>query len=210
MAEGDLSRLKIAKKTYVFDTRRKYTASKSFMQKKKAETPAEELKEKLKQMLSRKPTLGSEKEGKKPSEKSPEPTPYSSPLSSTTRMLLIVMGVVLGFIILGGVYIGFVLGTAPPEPQKIPMPDIFEGSFASKVTDSEVISYAKNDRVSRSAYLLVDYSSANLSQLNFTAELFLQRPASQAFLLDYARDSADNYPVFRKKLFEGMQKQGYP
>ena len=52
-------KLRISKKAYVFDVKRKYAATRSFSVKKKPETPAEELKEELQARLKgKKPLAG--------------------------------------------------------------------------------------------------------------------------------------------------------
>ncbi|VVB99007.1 Uncharacterised protein [uncultured archaeon] len=208
MADKDtLSRLKISKKTYVFDTRRKYAASRNFLLKKKPENTADELKEKLSGIFSKKGETEKEEKASL-AVKQAQSAQAGGGISGTTRTILIIGLVVALFVVLGALYVGYVIGSAPPVAASVPRPDVFGGYYASSIAKSEVISVAENDRTGRSVYALVDYGSQNLSELNFTASVYAQRPTTQVFLLDYPRDSADSYPVFRKRFLDGLPKIG--
>lgn len=203
----DLSRLRIAKKAYVFDTRRKFAASRSFAVKKKPETPAEDIKQNVMAALAglrgKKPPSGEKKPAAKPSGPAQKKAPSFSLMK--TALLVLVL-----FVAGAGLFIMLKLGEAAPQQQLEHPEDFFSGSYDYSVADSRVLTVGAIDRPQRSAYLLVSYQSANLSALNFTASIFADHPSSQVFLLDYARDGADSYPTFRKEFLSGLSSAGLP
>ena len=197
----DLSRFKIAKKAYVFDTRRKFAATRNFAVKKKAETRAEDIKQNLGSMLAMlrgKKAAGETKAAAGPAQKK---APASSPLKIAAIVVLL-------FIVAGGLFVMLQLGDAQPQQQVQYPQNFFSASYDYSVADSRVLSVAQGGKTQRAGYFLVSYRSANLSALNFSAVLYSDHPSSQVFLLDYARDGADSYPTFRKELLSGLSAAG--
>jgi hypothetical protein len=203
--KGGMLKLKIAKKAYVFDVKKKFSISKNFLVKKK-EASAEDMKEQLLSIFSRKKP--DEAQARQASAaKAAAAKPSTATKSTAIRTIALV---VLLLVILGG---GFVLlrlvsvSVAPPQAAK---PNVFSGSLDFNVQDYEVLSTLQGDSPMRVGYFLVSYAGGNLTALNLSARIFSERPATQAFLLNYAREGADTYPVFRRQLIESMRSEGIP
>ena len=217
MAVDNLSKLKIAKKAYVFDTRRKFAATQNFVVKKKPENAAEDLKANVMALFAKKkPTDAAVAAGAIAGKKTPEKSAgepaaqqpaIKGPLLSPLLMAIIVVAVlVLG----GGLFLMFKLGEVQMGAQGPPAKHVFGGAYDYTVMQSRVLSIGSIEKPERAAYFLLDYGSANLSYMNFTANLYSDHPPSQVFLLDYTRNGADSYPVFRKELLSGLASAGLP
>ena len=201
---GGLSRLKIAKKAYVFDVRKKYAVTKNFTLKKKAETPAEEIKENLEAIFG-KSRLGQKMEKKlAPLQQMP---PAASSASAATKTAAVVAGLaLLAFLIWLGLTIYSLSGSEEAAAMRS---SIFAGNYTFTIAQSDLLSVMPESTPVRSPYFLVRYSSQNLSFLNFSVKLYLEKPPSQVFLLDHSREgSEESYPMFRKRLLEGLREQG--
>lgn len=201
--EKGMLKLKIAKKAYVFDVRRKYAVSRNFVMKKKAENPADDIKDHLREIFSK----------KKPQPKGqPQPSganpPKTSSSSATSTLVKSMAALALLVLLAGAAFVAiFMLGAkiAPPSNAK---PQTFEGSYNFSIEDTDIVSVLENDKPLRVAYFLAKYSTANISGVNITAKVFSSRPTTQVFLLDYAREGADAYAVFRKHLMQGVREAG--
>lgn len=209
MADGKdgMMRLKIAKKAYVFDTRKKFAATQNFMLRKKTESPAEDIKQNVMSLLQKKkPT---EEEGRRAQARAAAaPAPVKSgPFISPLKMAIFVL---IALVVAGGLYVMLQLGSIEQQAGAAAKPNVFSGSYDFSVADSRLLSVSQGEKIQRDAYFLVSYRSANLSGMNFSAYLYPTRPASQVFLLDYAHDGADSYPSFRKGLLSGLESSGLP
>ncbi len=203
MVEKDkLLKLKISKNAYVFDVRRKYNAKRSFRVKKKPDTPFDDLKGTALSLLKKK------KQEKKQEKKPKAPLGAKLPESPKSAIAKTAAIVVLIFILLGAAFVWLMLQGPGAGPEEIEAPDVFSGSFGYSIEQSMVLSSSQEDELSRSAYFLVDFDARNLGGLNFSASVFSQKPSVQVFLLDYARDSADSYPVFRRNLIDKLKENG--
>ena len=202
--EGGVLKLKIAKKAYVFDVRKKYSVSRNFLMKKKAETPTDDIKAFLSGIFSRKKLPQASAGGKLPAASVPSP-----PSSSPTGTLVKSMGIAaLIMLLAGAAFVGFfMLGGKPVAPPQ-GRPNSFGGSYNFSVHSSEVVSVLDKDSTSRIAYFLIEYSSANLTSLNISVRVLGARPTTQVFLLDYAREGADAYATFRKTLMDNVRAAG--
>ncbi|MCX8175019.1 MAG: hypothetical protein N3E51_02335 [Candidatus Micrarchaeota archaeon] len=205
MAEerGGLARLKIAKKAYVFDVRKKYSLSRTFQLKKSPQTPQEQLKEAVGSLFERKKKPEGQQEAAQPV------SPSVSPPDAVASAIKTAAFVALLFVVGGFIFLWMQLsaaGTGGSPPQR---PEVFSGSYDYFVSDAEILSVAQEDRIGRSFFLLVEYWAENLSSLNFSASIYPTAPTTQVFLLDYAREGDDCYPAFRKSLFEGMPQSGF-
>lgn len=196
-------KLKIAKKAYVFDVRKKYSVSRNFVMKKKAENPADDMKERLRGIFSRKKAL--QKEQPQPSSAKLPPAPPSSPTSTLVKSMAALALLVL---LAGAAFVAFFMLGAKVAPPANSKPRAFEGSYNFSVEETDVVSVLQNDKPLRVAYFLAKYSTANISSINITAKVFSSRPTTQVFLLDYAREGADAYSVFRKHLMQGVREAG--
>lgn len=207
--KSDLSRLRIAKKAYVFDVRRKYALNRQFAVKKKAETPAEDIKDQLLELLRKKPPTEKE-ERDTASAKAQSAAPQARGPSAKTSIALFGVLVVLFFLIASAVYVMIKIGSYGPEAAPAQKPNVFSGDYGFSAKQSDLLSAPFGDGVGRAAYLRIEYSSKNVSQLAFAVKLLGARPATQAFLLDYAREGADSYPVFRRYLLDSLRQRGLP
>ncbi len=192
--DENLRKLKISKKAYVFDVKKKFAANRNFLLKKKAETPAEDIKQQVEEFFRKKPdkgAFGGQGAGAKGK-------------GSSSTAIFTVAAVFLLFLLGGMAFVLWKVSAVPSGTSEAPTTSSFVGKYGFSVRDADFITATVKDSVQRQAYLLLDYSSDKLTSLNFTLRLYSMRPTTQVFLLDYARDSADNYPVFRKRLLDGL------
>ena len=196
-----LKRLKISKKAYVFDVKKKFAVSRNFLLKRKPETPAEDIKAQIEDFFKKKPGQQKSQAG------IPLPRPGKA---STFTAVATVLAVVLLFIIGGIVYVMWNINAPPSGTSQAPTELSFIGKLAVSVREADIITATVNNNVQREAYALLDYSTEHVMSMNFTLKAYSRRPTTQVFLLDYARDSADNYPVFRQRLLDGLAQQQIP
>jgi len=203
-----LSKLRITKKAYVFDLRKKYAVSRNFLLKKEAETPAEDIKQQLQAFFKKKSSQA--KEGEKnraalaAAADSKEAKPASSPLTVIATVMIVILLAVLG----GAAFVIWKLGAADAGQQPVLHQQAFSGSFDYSIKQMEMISAPEGDPPARIAYYLIDYSADSLSSLKFRSRFYSQKPSTQVFLLDYAREGADAYPVFRRQLLDSLRSKG--
>ncbi|MEM4348628.1 MAG: hypothetical protein QXN37_03605 [Candidatus Anstonellaceae archaeon] len=197
MAEETL-KMKIAKKAYVFEVKKRFEAKKFFAIKKKPETPAEDLKERLSRLFKKSPTAQQQSQQK------------GSPTPSLSSIILPTVGIV--FLIFLGVFAFVLLPFLSQEPQAtLPQqPSKFSGSLSFRLEDWMVLSTDVGEENSNSAYFLISYQASNLSSLNFSAVLYQSFPPTQVFILDYPKDSASSFPSFKKSLTEILAKHDIP
>ncbi|MFA6490202.1 MAG: hypothetical protein WCT52_06035 [Candidatus Micrarchaeia archaeon] len=198
-----LKKLKISKKAYVFDVRKKYSVNRNFLLKKKPETPAEDLKAQLEGFFNKK---------KKPAQaaSSQGAGAPKQPKMSTFTAAITVVAVVLLFLLGGVAYVLWKVNVPPSGTSEAPREASFIGKLSIFVREADLLTSTTNDRIQRSAYALLEYSTERVMSMNFTLKAYSRRPTTQVFLLDYARDSADNYPVFRKRLLDGLKEKQIP
>lgn len=206
---GGLSRLRIAKKAYVFDVRKRYAVSRNYAVARKAGPQEGDLRETLRGLLSgKKPSARKEEQKAPPAAKQPQ-APQKPPAPSRKNTVLIAILATLALFIIGGAAFVF-LRLSSPESGGGPAAALgeFSGSFGYELRENGLLSVLQGEKEARTAYFLIDYQSQNLTGLNFTARIFAARPSTQVFLLDYAREGADSYPVFRRSLLDGFARRG--
>ncbi|MEM4554773.1 MAG: hypothetical protein QXT25_02920 [Candidatus Anstonellaceae archaeon] len=191
MAEETL-KMKIAKKAYVFEVKRRFEAKKIFAIKKKPETPAEDLKEKLSSLFKK----GQPPQQQQPSQKKPS---ISSIILPTIGIVFLLFFVIFALVLLP-------LFSQPPPSSAPALPPKFSGSLSFKLEDWLVLSTEVGEESSNVAYFLIGFRASNLSSLNFSASLYPSFPPTQVFLLDYPKDSASSFPSFKKALTEILAK----
>ncbi|MCX6770515.1 MAG: hypothetical protein NTX79_00510 [Candidatus Micrarchaeota archaeon] len=211
-------KLKISKKAYVFDVRKKFAATRSFAVKKKAETPAEGIRDGIQSFLkARKPLAGGSEAGgassapapagqpsMAPGQPSASPAKPSGSLGIAVKItvalfLLFFLSIAVLMVMYGGPQGGVPASAAPPG---------FIGTYSSSLQQSSILSVGQAGNPSRLAYFLISFESENVTRANFSANLFREMPLTQVFLLDHARESADTYPLFRTGLAEQLSSQG--
>lgn len=206
--ENETLKLKISKKAYVFDVRKRFAASRLFAVKKKPENPAEDLREKLKEFLGKKKLP---LDGSTPGQKAAPPAGQQKalPIASGGNSMLKIGAIFLLLILVGIVAL---LAFIPPGgmggAQAVPKPDVFFGTYSFSVDEAKVLTVESGDSTRQTGYLLLSYSASNLTSLNFSALLYSSQPSTQVFILDYPRDSGNSYPVFRRHLEEELAKNG--
>ncbi|MEM4633568.1 MAG: hypothetical protein QW275_00245 [Candidatus Anstonellaceae archaeon] len=199
-----LSKLRITKKAYVFDVKKKYSLSKNFIVKKEAQTPAEEIKQKIASLISKKEAKGEKKEGNEAEKKAAPSAPFV--LSPALAAIIVILLILLGSF----AFILWSIGSYADSPSA-PQPALsFGGKYAYEVRQSDLLTSPTGEDFNRIAYYRLTYSASNISSIKFKARMYAQQPTTQAFLLDYAREGADSYPVFRKKLLEALKERGIP
>ena len=196
----DKLKLKIAKKAYVFDVRRKYAVTKTFAVKKSPETPGEKIKDQVLSFFKKRKGAYEEKE--KPAQAAAQGK------SSTMMTALGIAGIVILLFILGIVYVFISVGSAPSAPPAAPPPAVFEGAYNFTIEQARVLSVEPQDNPKREGYFLAKYGAAGLNGLNFTASLYREKPSIQVFVLDYAKESADSYPEILKGLKRELPTRG--
>ncbi|MCX8197404.1 MAG: hypothetical protein N3G80_03775 [Candidatus Micrarchaeota archaeon] len=187
----DALKLKISKKAYVFELKKKFEAKKTFSIKKAAApTPADAIKEKIESIF------------KKNAPKDEKPSPPSAPKSTILQAIAVAFVVFFGLVL-------FVLISvfSTPVSQPLPQPKPhFSGTLSFKIDDWLMLTSQSGEENAYSAYMLVSYSASNLSSLNFSVSLYPQQPPTHVFLLDYPKDSASSYSSFKKALTANLKK----
>jgi len=211
-------KLKISKKAYVFDVRKKFAATRNFSVKKKAETPAEDILNNLNSFLKgRKPLAGGENadgtssvsgtQRLQPSMPGQSPAGVAKPSGSfgivvkitIALFLLFFLGIFAVLIIYGGAQ-----GGAPPSAES----SGFAGTYSTSLDQNNILSVGQSETPSRVAYFLLGFESQNVSSANFSVELYSEKPLSQVFILEHARESADIYLQFHSGLAKQLSTLG--
>jgi len=201
-------KLRIAKKAYVFDVRKKYAATRSFAVKKKAETPAEGIRESIAAALSGRKPMGDAKGQGPPAQAGAAGAAAApkKPPSAAASAIAVAAGIFLLFA-LAIMFIVLQYGGAPGGPPAAAASS-FMGAYSLSIGQSMVLSAGQTDKPSRTAYFLLEFGSQNVSGANFSAQLFRERPITQVFVLDHARESADTFPSFRASLASRLSRLG--
>jgi len=210
-------KLKISKKAYVFDVRRKFAATRSFAVKKKAETPADDIRDNLQSFFKgRRHAAGAEKPAGAPSPSNASglqaapgqmPAAPSKPSGSLGAAVKIAAAIfILFFLAIGAIVMmyGGAQGGAPAPAA----PSGFAGAYSSSLDQDSILTVGQAGSPSRVAYFLLGFESQNVSAANFSARLFREKPVTQVFMLEHARESADTYPLFHSRLAEALSMQG--
>ncbi|MCX8197598.1 MAG: hypothetical protein N3F07_00150 [Candidatus Micrarchaeota archaeon] len=196
----ELSKLRITKKAYVFDVRKKYSISRNFVIKKEAQTPAESIKEKLKSLFKK-------KEGEKEEKPKAQPAPQKAfGINPVIAGILVVLAIVVGSFL----FVVWRMQQEPEEPSAPAQKGYFVGKADYEIKQAEILTSPSGEDLGRVAYYRIGYTAENLSQLKFSLKLYSQKPTTQVFLLEYAKDGADTYPIFRKHLLENLKSRGIP
>lgn len=201
-------KLKISKKAYVFDVKRKYAATRSFAVKKKPETPAEGLKDGLQALFKgKKPLAGGDGAQARPRQpSSPLAEPQKKPPSALKYAAIIAFAVLLLFFLAIGFIVmqyGGGMGEEGPPPSSS-----FSGAFSASIGQQMLLSSGQTPSPTRTAYFLLELRSQNVTGANLSVQLFNERPLSQVFILDHARESADSYPQFHSELSSRLSALG--
>ena len=194
-------KLKISKKAYVFDVRKKYAATRNFVVKKKSETPADDIKENLSALFNRKKKLPGLEKGSGQSaqgDKKQSSTLKTTITISAALFLLFILAIIV-IVMQYGAGAGYMPPIAPTQ---------FSGNYSFSVEQSRLLSVGQVDEISRAGYLLLDFSSRNITAATFMVSVFNEKPITQVFMLDHSRESADTYSAFRAGLASDLLKHG--
>jgi hypothetical protein len=208
-------KLKISKKAFVFDVRRKFSATRSFAVKKKPETPAGELRDNLQSFFrGKKPLSGGEAQGamqgasgRGQAAPGQQPGAFSGPKSPFSYAAKIALAIFLLFFLVVAAVV-FVYGGAQGGVPPSAAPDEFSGQYEARLVQSRVLSVGQASEPFRAGYFLIDFSSQNVTGANFSAGLYPEKPLTQVFVLRHARESADSYPQFYPGLVEKLARLG--
>ncbi len=194
-----LLKLKITKKAYVFDVRRKYAAVRTFNVKKKPETPAEGIMDSIASLLKK---------------RKPEETPgraeaaRAPPKQNLASTAITIAAVVLALFFLAIAFVWLSVAGAPAQQPPVLPPSAFSGAYGFSADNNRILSVGSETAQQRIGYFLVRYGSQNLARLNFSASLYAQKPSTQLFVLDYARADAYTYPEFFRGLTAQLRAKG--
>jgi hypothetical protein len=210
-------KLKISKKAYVFDVRKKFSATRSFAVKKKAETPADDIRDSLQSFFKGRRSLsGNEKApGSQPAPGAPgkpampglQSAAPAKPSGSLGTVVMIAVAIFfLFFLSIGIIFMmyGGPQGGVPPSAA----PSSFIGTYSASLDQRSILSVGQIGNPSHIAFFLISFESQNVTEANFTAELFREKPLTQVFMLEHPQESADIYPLFHSGLVERLSSQG--
>ncbi len=211
-------KLKISKKAYVFDVRKKFAATRSFAVKKKAETPAEDIRDSLQAFFKgHRQAAGAIKSpgtpvaqgapGQQSAAPGQAPAAPPKPPSLLGSAIKIAAAVIILFFLSIG-YIFMVYGGAQGGVMASAAPSGFAGTYSTALGQNSILTVGQVESPSRAAYFLLSFESQNVTRANFSAELYREKPLTQVFILEHARESADTYLPFRSRLVERLSEQG--
>jgi len=158
--EKETLKLKISKKAYVFDVRKRFAASRNFAVKKKPETPADDIREKLKEILEKKKLPldkqmagQSSAQGARSTGAQVAPTAAAKPQGTSPAKIAAVAAAAL----LLGIFALLVLFPpgrigAQAEAQKI---EPFGGSYGFSVDEARVLTVEGAETTQRTGYFLI-------------------------------------------------------
>lgn len=198
-----LSQLKIAKNTYLFNLRRRFSPVEYFqIKKKKADTPLANLLEQM--MPKEKPLAGLPRGGASGK--------GAKAVSSSTGILgtLLKAGAAVVLVIL--LFSLWILLNAHPS-MPLPAPPApqagFNGTLDIRLSDAQLINVGPQGHAQFQPYVLLDYSAASLQALSIDAKVYASPPSRQVFVLRYAHNGADNYGPFRSALQSELSARGW-
>ena len=209
MAGSDVLKLRIAKKSYVFDTKRRFVNSMAFEQKKE-KVGFEKLKDIGSALRGPKGNMGTGAQTGRAAEAiaaagGAKPAGGGSLLSNP--IVKIVGGVTIACVILIALFIlvilpGMLRPTLGQEAQQV------FGLAHFNVLDAGVLTVGTEEDKKHAVYSVITYTTKNLNNATFTARAYAPKMPTQVFVLDYPRDEAERYGEFRKTLTEEFSSRG--
>jgi hypothetical protein len=189
-------RLRIAKKAYVFDIRKKFAYRQYFAPKKKDKM---ELRD-----------LGSLLSGKRAVKKIPQKKEETSGMQSAAQgaagTIKIAAFVIAALVLLLGVAWLYLMSVPPaPSEEKQGKISVF---LDVNVSQPELLNLGTEDNVEYAIRNVVGYATANISSLGLSIGVYNDMPPSHVFVLDYPREGADAYGDFRAALRDYLRKKG--
>ncbi len=201
-------KLRISKKAYVFDVRKKYAATRSFAVKKKPETRAEGLKDELQAFLKGKKQPAGTKAASAPAA-GEAPPGSKKPASALQWAIIITVALFLIFFLAIGIILMQYGGAGGGEPPSFASSS-FSGEYTYSIEQGMLLSSGQALSPARTAYFLLGIDSQNVTEANFSLQLYREKPLTQVFILDHARESADSYIQFHSALVSKLAALGIP
>jgi len=189
-----ISKLRIRKKIYKFDVRKRYHSEHHYKVKKKE--PIDIIREKLKKVLSPK------KEKKKPARRMITPKEKKPGFNVAVAGLAIFVALI---VLLGGfLYISMQsLQETPPEFK----PPTEKPEISNIVMGGEVLTAGDVGTEDHIASVLIEYETENIENYTISLETFDTKLPSEVFVLQSARDQAAIYPNFMYHLRNDLSKK---
>lgn len=208
--KSSILNLRIAKKAYVFDQKRRFEHTERFALK-RAQGDKPELKDVVDTFLGKRQGFGHEQQQEaaratQPSSK-PKPQPQKKKSSAFGAIIKTGIAVVLLFAIVLLYVVSSASGASDYVPQQPSTPS-FSGNFSFSVLDSSIVTYGTEDSPSNAARFLLSYYAQNVSFISADANLYASQPQQQIYLLRSRRDSAESYPEFAFALSSLLRSNG--
>ena len=206
--KSQLSNLRIAKKTYVFDQKRRFEHTGRFsLTRTTSDKP--ELKDVIESLLGKRKEFGSAA-AQQPKARPASPSAGAKkPSRSLFGTILKTFIAILLLFALALFYVVSTAGSGSTSPP-IPMAASFSGNFSIDVLDVSVLTAGTEESPSNIARFFVSYSTQNISSLSLTARLFPSKPQQQIYLLRSQRDSAESYDEFASTFAYILRAKGLP
>jgi hypothetical protein len=189
----DIGRIKIKKKAYQFEVRKKYPYVGHY--KVRERTPIERIKDAL---LG---TMAPKKEKK--ADTAPQPTPGGFNFVVFGAAVLVAVII----LALGWLYITVQAGQVRPD---IFEPQVETPSIGNTIMGGEVLTAGERGTLEHVAAVLVDYKTASLVNYTINITTYNERIPSQVFVLNTERFEATTYPDFLRVLRANLAKRQIP
>lgn len=188
-----IRKVKIKRKVYKFDVRKRYYSEHHYKVKKKE--PIEVIRERFKKMLAPK-----KEEKKKPRRIVPEKEKKAPGFNFALAGLAIFIALV---VLLGG-FLFLSLGVTPPPSVFKPPTD--KPMISNSVLDSTVLTAGDVGTDDYVASVLIDYETENIGNYTIRLETYEKRLPSEVFVLQSARYQAASYSSFMFYLRNNLSK----
>ncbi|VVB58982.1 Uncharacterised protein [Candidatus Anstonella stagnisolia] len=202
--KSSILNLRIAKKAYVFDQKKRYEHTGKFTLKRESGGKPE-LNDVIDTFLGKRKEFGSEQpikqqpQKEKPSTKKPS-SAFGTAIKTMLALILLFALILLYIVVTAG-------GAAPSQTVQAQVPR-FGGDFSFSVADSMVVSSGSEEKPTNTARFLITYSTQNISSLSIYLRLSSTAPQQQVYILRSRRDSAESYPEFLSTLRDSLAAKG--
>ncbi len=189
-----IKRIKIRKKVYKFDVRRKYYSEKHFKVKKKE--PIDVIREKFKLMFAKK------KVEKKPRRRMALPEKEKKP---TFNYAVVGLAVFVALVILLGGWLYLALQSVPEAP--VFKPPVDKPEISNSLLGGSILTAGDVGSENYIASVLVNYETKNIENYTVSLETYEKELPSEVFVLQSERVQADSYSSFMNHLRNKLSKK---
>lgn len=190
-----IKKVKIKKKTYKFDVRRRYYSEKHYKVKEKS--PVEKLREQLKK------TFAPKKEEKKKI-KRPTRIPKEKPPGFNFALAGVAIIAALIILIGGGLY--FYMQSLQPTPGGF-VPPVDKPQISNSLLGGSVLTAGDIGTEDNVASVLLSYDTENIGNYTVSLETYEMKLPSEVFVLQSSRDQASSYSSFMNHLRNNLSKK---